>query len=202
MNLATILEEILGSHNRLTEDDIRQTFGEYHNLLRWLATFLMPDGERTDAPIVDACTITETQGPVFHEWLVHWAARATLQRALQEQHTAIAELASKYEKSEPVHRKHGPLSKEYFLVLAKNSEVLHARLDPLCRFVLVLCGAAKNSYEEVAAQLGISRSAVEGSYCAAFDALEAVAKGVPCIAEPAASHIDKVNTPATRLCDA
>ena len=54
----------------------------------------------------------------------------------------------------------------------KDSEEIRARLDPLRRFVLVLCGIAKKSYTEVAAQPGISRRAVEGAYCVAFDALE------------------------------
>jgi DNA-directed RNA polymerase specialized sigma24 family protein len=191
MNLATMWEEIRGTHHDVTEDDIRQAFGDYHNLLCWLATFLIADDKLTDACMVDASTIAERQTPVFHEWLVHWAARATIECALQEQHPVIAELASKYETSEPVHLKHAPLSREYFLVLVKNSKVLRADLDPLCRFVLVLCGIAKNSYDEVAAQLGISRSAVEQAYCVAFDTLEIAAHRVPSNADVSASHSGK-----------
>lgn len=83
----------------------------------------------------------------------------------------------------------------------KDSEEIRARLDPLRRFVLVLCGIAKKSYPEVAAQPGISRRAVEGAYCVAFDALESdsltCSDGIP------ASRIDNEHTLAkSRLCDA
>jgi DNA-directed RNA polymerase specialized sigma24 family protein len=57
-------------------------------------------------------------------------------------------------------------------MLIKNSEDIHTRLDVLCRFVLVMHGIAKDSYGEVAAQLGISRIAVERAYCVAFDTLD------------------------------
>lgn len=202
MNLATKLEEIRGTRDDVAEDDIRQAFGDYHNLLRWLANFLITDGKGRDAYLVDACTIAETQTPAFHEWLVHWAARATIGNTLQERHTVIAELASEYEKSEPVPAKL-PLSKQDFLFLVTNSEKLCALLDPLCRFVLVLCGVAKNSYDEVATRLGISRSAVARAYSVAFGILEVAAERVPCIAEPVASPIDKEHTVArSRLSEA
>lgn len=202
MNLATILEEIRGTRDDVAEDDIRQAFGDYHNLLRWLANFLITDGKGRDAYLVDACTIAETQTPAFHEWLVHWAARATIGNTLQERHTVIAELASEYEKSAPVPAKL-PLSKQDFLFLVTNSEKLCALLDPLCRLVLVLCGVAKNSYDEVATRLGISRSAVARAYSVAFGILEVAAERVPCIAEPVASPIDKEQTVArSRLSEA
>jgi hypothetical protein len=194
MTLATILVEIRQKHRYATADDIRKVFGDYHNLLRWLTGFLVGDEKLADACIVDACTIAETQSPDFHEWLVHWGARATVGCALQRQHANIAELARKYEKSEPIHRKHPALSLEYFLSLVKNSEDIHARLDALCRFVLVLRGIANDSCEKVAAQLGISRSAVEGAYCFAFDALEPSPTGVLCSADVPARHINNERT--------
>ncbi|MGB8771310.1 MAG: hypothetical protein WCC92_16955, partial [Candidatus Korobacteraceae bacterium] len=129
MNLATLLEEITGNRRCATPDDIRKVFGDYHNLLRWLTGFLIGDEKLTDACIVDACTIAETQTPNFHEWLVHWGARATIGCALQIQQANIAELAPKYEKSEPANLKHLALSPEYFLLLIKNSKDIHARLD-------------------------------------------------------------------------
>ena len=98
MKLATLLEEITGKHHRATPDDIRKVFGDYHNLLRWLTGFLIGDEELADTCIVDACTITETQSPDFHEWLIHWAARATVGCVLHRQHANIVELATRYEK--------------------------------------------------------------------------------------------------------
>jgi hypothetical protein len=171
MKLATILEAIRGNHPCATADDIRNVFGDYHNVLRWLAVFLIGDEKLADACIVDACTIAQTQTPIFHEWLVYWAARATLRCAFQRQHAAIAELVPEYEKGEPVEVELPPLSAGYFRLLIKNSEHIRARLDVLCRFALVIRGIAKDSYGEFAAQLGISRSAVERAYCIGFDTL-------------------------------
>ncbi len=171
MKLATILEKILGNHRYATADDIRNIFGDYHNALHWFAVFLIGDEKVADACIVDACTIAQTQTPMFREWLIYWAARATVRCALQRQRVRLAELAPEYERTQPVLIEHPPLSPEYFELLIKNSEEIHSRLDVLCRFVLVLRGIAKDSCDEVAAQLGISGSAVEGAYCTAFDTL-------------------------------
>jgi len=194
MKLARIFEEIIGNRSCATPDDIRNVFGDYHNLLRWLTGFLIGDEKLSDACMVDACTIAETQTPDFHEWLVHWGARATVGCALQRQHANIAELASKYEKSEPAHRKHPALSPEYFLSLVKNAEDIHARLDVLCRFVLVLRGIAIDSDDEVAAQLGVTRSAVEAAYCVAFETLELASDGALCSAHVPAHHTNNERT--------
>ncbi len=190
MKLATILEEIRGNRRCATADDIRKIFGDYHNVLRWLAVFLIGDSKLADTCIVDACNIAQTQTPAFHEWLVQWAARATVGCALQMQYAQLAELIPKYETSEPAHLNHPPLSPEYFLSLINNSEEIHARLDVLCRFVLVLRGVADDSYDKVAAQLGISRSAVEGAYCVAFDTLELAFDGVLCNADIPECHVN------------
>jgi len=172
MKLAAMLDQMLRRHRYATADDIRKFFGDYHNTLHWLAFFLIGDKKLADACIVDACTVAQTQTPVFHEWLIHWAARATLRCALQRQHALVAELAAKYEKSERVHRERPPLSPKYFRMLVENSEDIRARLDVVCRFVLIMRGIAKDSHEGVAAQLGISQSAVARAYCVAFDTLD------------------------------
>ena len=193
MKLAMILEEIRGKRLCATADDIRKTFGDYHNLLRWLAVFLTGDEKLADACIVDACTIAEAQTPDFHEWLIHWAARATVGCVLHRQHASIVELATKYEQGEPEHPRHPALSPKCFLSLVKNFEDIHARLDVLCRFVLVLRGIAHDSYDKVAAQLGISRSAAEGAYCVALDTLELVSE-MPCSADIPERHTNKERT--------
>ncbi len=194
MKLARIFEEIIGNRSCATPDDIRKVFGDYHNLLRWLTGFLIGDEKLAGACIVDACTIAETQTPDFHEWLVHWGARATVGCALHIQQANIAELASTYEKSEPAHLKHLALSPEYFLLLIKNAENIHARLDVLCRFVLVLRGLANDSYDRVSAQLGVSRSAVEAAYCVAFDTLELASDGVLRSVDVSARHVNNERT--------
>lgn len=176
MKLATILEQIRGHNRYATADDIRKVFGDYHNVLHWLALFLIGDMEIADGCVVDACTIAQTQTSLFHEWLVQWAARATLRGALQIRHSEIAKIASEYENREPVYPKRPPLTAEHFQRLIENSEEVHARLNVLCRFVLVLHGIARDSCDQVAAQLGVSQNTVEQAYCTAFETLDLVSK--------------------------
>ena len=183
VRVTTMLKEIRGNHRCVKADDIRKVFGDYHNAIRWLAVFLIGDDKLADACIVDACNIAQTQTPDFHEWLIHWAARATVGSALQVQHARILELAPEYEKSEPVHGEHPPLSAECFRLLIQKSEGIHARLDVLCRFVLVMRGIAKYSCVEVATQLRISPGAVERAYCVAFDTLDLASSEVRCHAD-------------------
>ena len=178
MKLSKVLGEIRGTSHVATEDDIRQLFGEYHNLLRWLGAFLMREEEFTDDYVIDACTIADKQGPEFHEWLVHWAARATVAGLFEKQQGEIAILASKYEQGDPAHVKHAPLSPGQTSSLVENSKVLCARLDLLCRFVLVLHGLGKLSYDDVATQLRVGRSAVENAYGLSVDTLELAFNGV------------------------
>jgi hypothetical protein len=177
MKLATLLDEIRGIHRYATADDIRKVFGDYHNVLHWLAVFLIGDEKIADGCIVDACNITQTRGPIFHEWLVHWAARATVRCAFQSQRARIEEISREYETGEPVVQKQSPLSAEYFRLLIQNSEVIHVRLDVLCRFVLVLRGIGKDSCDAVAAQLGISPIAAEQAYSVAYDTLGLLQRG-------------------------
>jgi DNA-directed RNA polymerase specialized sigma24 family protein len=176
MKLATILEQIRGNNRYATADDIRKIFGDYHNVLHWLALFLIGDMEIADGCVVDACTIAQSQTSLFHEWLVHWAARATLRQALQIRHSQIVEIASEYGNREPLYPKRLPLTAEHFQRLIENSEEVHARLDVLCRFVLVLHGIARDSCDQVAAQLGVSQNTVEQAYCTAFETLDLVSK--------------------------
>lgn len=172
MTLGSLFEKFWGGHRYATVDDIRNVFGDYHNALYWLADFLTGDKKLAEACIIDACAIALTQGPTFHEWLVYWAARATVRCALQRRHAQIAELAPVYEKDEPIVETFLPLSAEYFQLLVTNSEAIRARLDVLCRFVLVYRGIAKDSCDAVAAELGISPDTVERAYGVALDALD------------------------------
>lgn len=176
MKLATILEQIRGNNRYATADDIRKVFGDYHNVLHWLALFLIGDMEIAEGCVVDACTIAQTQPELFHEWLVQWAARATLGCALKTRHYQFAEIASEYGNRERVYPKRLPLTAEHFQRLIENSEAVHARLDVLCRFVLVLHGIARDSCDQVAAQLGVSQNTVEQAYCTACETLDLVSK--------------------------
>lgn len=167
------------SYRYATVEDVRKIFADYHDALHWLAGFLIGD-KLASACVIDACNIADRQDPVFHEWLAHWAARATLRCALQMQGADIAELAPTYERFGRPPAKRSPLSPEDLQLLIEESDVLPARLDILCRFVLVMHGIAKESCEEVAAQLGVSEKAVERAYCVAFDTLHLTSERVLC----------------------
>lgn len=177
MKLATLVEDVFRKHHYATADDVRNTFGDYHNVLHWLTRFLTADSSAADANIVDAGGLTQTPSPDFHEWLVRWAARATVRNVLQNQRERIAELAPEYEKKTALHANHPPISVEQFRTLIANSERIQTQLDVLCRFVLIIHGIAKEPRDEVAAELGISGNAVESAYCAAFDLLRAAGTG-------------------------
>ena len=66
------------------------------------------------------------------------------------------------------------MSSDWREILVGESSVVIARLDVLCRSVLVICGLEKRSACEAAALLGIDPAAVEGAYCAALRSLEVV----------------------------
>ena len=174
MKLASLVDDIFRKHRYATAADVRDTFGDYHNVLRWLTNFLISDNSGSDVYIVDAGGLTESPTPDFHDWLVRWAARATVRNVLRSQRERIAELAVEYENKPAAHQDQPPLSVEQFHALIKNSERIHAELDILCRFALVIRGIAREPVEEVAAQLGISRAAVEGAYCIAYDTVSGI----------------------------
>ncbi len=177
MNVRNKLEELIRRRRYATVDDIRQTFGDYHNALRWLALFLVGDERVAEACIIDVCAIADTASHDFHEWLVYWAVRATFRAAFQEKRASVERLASQYEKDELRGEERPPLSADQFLNLIENSAYVHSRIDVVSRFVLVMRGLAKDSIDEVAAQLGISRHAAQHAYCEAFDVVAGVQKG-------------------------
>jgi len=165
------------SHRYATVEDVRKIFADYHDTLHWLARFLIGD-KLASACVIDACNIAERQGPAFHEWLAHWAARATLRCALRMQRADIVKLAPTYERFERVDEMRPPLLAGDLQPLVEETDALRTRLDVLCRFVFVMHGIAKESCEEVAAQLGVSEKAVERAYCAAFDTLHLTSERV------------------------
>jgi hypothetical protein len=55
---------------------------------------------------------------------------------------------------------------------SQSSELIHSRLDVLSRFVLVMRGIAKDSADEIAAELGVSRTAVVQAYRLAVDVID------------------------------
>ena len=169
MKLAALVEDIFRKHHYPTPDDVRDTFGDYHNVLHWVTDFLIGDNGPQGGYIVDAAGLMETSAPDFHDWLVQWAARATVRNVLQSERDRIAELAKDHEREPAVHRDHPPLSIEQFRDLIKDAEHIRVRLDVLCRVVLIIRGIAKEPIDEVATQLRISREAAEHAYCVAFD---------------------------------
>jgi DNA-directed RNA polymerase specialized sigma24 family protein len=172
MQLLEMLEELRLRHRYVRPTHIREAFGDYHNALYWLAFFLLEDEKLAEACVIDVCTIATTASPGFHEWLVYWAVRATFRSAFQQERTWIANLASEYEKDGPLREEQRPLLVKQFRDLVRDSEQVHSRLDVLCRFVLVMRGIAKDSFDTIASELRVSRAAVQQAYCVALQKLE------------------------------
>ena len=178
MELEISLRKILQRRRYATPDDIRKVFGDYHNALRWLALFLVGDEKIAESCIIDVCTIAETASADFHEWLVYWAARATFRAAFQQKRELVQQLGLMYEDEGTCGHEQPPLSPEQFRGLIERSVYVHSRLDVVCRFVLVMRGLAKDSIDEVAAQLRMSRRAAERAYCTAFSIVAALPEHV------------------------
>ena len=164
-----MLAELIGKRRYASTDDLRNVFGDYHNVLRWLAVFLVGDRTTAESCIVDACGIIQSPEPMFHEWLVKWGAVATVRFALRSQYKGIEMVVSAYAADEEMEEERPPLSAQQVAILIKNSEALHARLDVLCRFALVLRGVAQYSLEQTAQSLGVPRGVAARAYRVAFD---------------------------------
>lgn len=156
-------------------EDVRRAFSDYHEALHWLAGLVVDDEHLASACVVDACMVAERQSQMFHEWLIHWAGMATVRCAVQRQHERISELAHSYAaQPDPQDLERPPLSDDHCHALIENAELIRQRMDLLCRLVLVVRGIARNSYDETAAELGISPAAAKHAYAAAFDTLQFV----------------------------
>ena len=152
-----------------TADAIRGTFVEHQEELTWLAGFLTGDDVLAEACVADACASAQRLSvdllPMTPEF-------ATFHSAVQMQRSRVAELCEIYEARECAPRSHERLLPESLEFLVTESDVIRARLDALCRFVLVLCGIEKCSAAQAAQWLGVNECAVEAAYDAALDSLE------------------------------
>jgi len=155
-------------------ENVRRIFKQYREELQWLATFLTGDEKTAAACVIDACALTESENPGFQEWLLEWARLATIRSAVQIQQRRIAQLNPVYMQCPCTHRGHPALSADSAELLVEESHLLVAKLDVLCRFVLVICGLEKRSAGEAAVLLGVDRTSVEGAYCAAIRFLEVI----------------------------
>jgi len=107
------------SHRYATVEDVRKIFADCHDALHWLAVFLIGDN-LAPACVIDACNIAKRQGPVFHEWLAHWAARATLRCALQMQRTTSPSLLPHTSDSNAFTRSDRHFHRKIFSFLSQN----------------------------------------------------------------------------------
>lgn len=171
---------ITGGNNeiftRITTADeaIRGSFAEHQEELRWLAAFLTGNEEVAEACVVDACEFSQKLFELMPDRLPVSPAFAAIDSALEIQRARIAELSRTYERRLCPHSSHEQLPRESLEFVVMMSDVLGSRLDTLCRFVLIICGVEKFTWDETARWLGISALAVEGAYCAAVDALEVI----------------------------
>ena len=163
-------------HRCATVEDVRKIFADYHDTLHWLAGFLLTDKRLAPACMVDACNIAERQSPLFHDWLTHWAAHATLLCALRMQRDDVAALVPKYEQLDDTDTVRPLFSPEDLQLLVDNAEVVRTQLDVLCRFVLIMYGIGKETCADVASQLRLSEGGVVRAYAVAFDTFHRVSE--------------------------
>jgi DNA-directed RNA polymerase specialized sigma24 family protein len=179
MKLATLIAQFTAGPGYATPEDIQKAFGDYHNVLHWLAHFLLGDETLAGSCIVDACTIAQHQSPMFHDWLIHWAARATVGCALRLQRDLVNEQAVAYATETQIEPERMLLSSDDLNILVEHSQEIHEQLDAFCRGVLILRGIARDSSEKVAAQLGIAQEAIEQAYSVALGTIRRACPGRP-----------------------
>jgi hypothetical protein len=125
MKLTTILEQI-GNNRYATPDDIRKVFGDYHNVA---LVGPLPDRRHGDCRQVCGRCLHHRPDPnlALHEWLVHWAARATLQARPD---SALPDRGDRLRVRKPGTGlpRRLPLTAEHFQRLIENSEAVHTRL--------------------------------------------------------------------------
>ena len=158
----------------ISPEVIRGRFAEHEQELRWLATFLTGDDELAEACLVDACATTQTSSALSPDWLPVSPAFSIIGSAMEIQRRRIAELAVVYERRFCLHAAHEGLPAECLEFIVIESDIIRARLDTLCRLVLVLCGVEKWSWVDAGRLLGISPFAVESAYCSAVESLEVI----------------------------
>ncbi len=154
--------------------EIGVAFDERNQELTWLAGFLTDDELTATACLIDARRLTEHADDVFEECLWAWVRRTTIQSAVDFERVRIAQLSSVYERGACAHGHHASLGAETVEFIVRESDLIRARLDALCRFVLILCGMEHRSAASAALLLGVSAGAVEAAYCTALEALEIV----------------------------
>ena len=153
---------------------IGTVFSQHREELEWMANFLTGDETIAAACLVDACALAESENPGFQEWLLKCACLATIRSAVQIQQRRIVHLSFAYKQRPCIHGGHTAFSSDWREILVEESSVVIARLDVLCRSVLVICGLEKRSAYEAAALLGIDPAGVEGAYCAGIQSLEVI----------------------------
>ena len=171
---------ITGGNNELlnniatADEAIRGSFVEHQEELRWLAMFLTGNEEVAEACIVDAFEFSQKLFELMPDRMPVSPAFAAMDSALEIQRARLADLSRLYEGRLCLHTNHEQLPRESLEFIVMESDVIRSRLDTLCRFVLIICGVEKFTWDETARWLGISALAVEAAYCAAIEALEVV----------------------------
>ena len=154
--------------------EVGAAFDEHKEELTWLAEFLTGEELTATACLIDARHLTANADDIFEECLWSWVRRATIQSAVDFERVRIAQLSSVYESGVCAHGQHASLGPETVEFIVRESDLIRARLDALCRFVLILCGIEHRSTASAAVLLGVSKGVVEAAYCTALEALDIV----------------------------
>lgn len=150
----------------------RSILRECRTELAWLAFFVTANEDVATACVIDACALAEVQGDGYEKWLMEWARYATVRSAVQMQRVRISQLSWLYEGRMCSHRAHPSLSPDSVEFVVEETSSLVAKVDVLCRSVLLICGIEKRPFHEAALMLGVSDDTVQAAYCSALEYLE------------------------------
>lgn len=151
---------------------IRGVFHDRQDELQWLAYFITADRNLAEKCVVDACTLSQKQNPVFEQWLATWARYATVRAAINTQHGEIRQLAATYEQVRCTHHRHPRLPAASIERLTRRTDSMFELVDALARAALIICGVEGHSFTEAALLLGVRNSIVLAAYCQGLQCLD------------------------------
>jgi DNA-directed RNA polymerase specialized sigma24 family protein len=162
------------ARNHASPAEIVACFQDQGNVLGRLAFLITGDQATADRAVVQACEITLQGNSPFRDWLFEWAKAAAIASAISHGTEAIRICQAAYKDRRCPHVEHlsqgdaEERAASLDLIFGTDAQTLIAKLDPLCRAVLVLRVAIRSSIQDCALRLNVSRAAVLGANCHAM----------------------------------
>ena len=163
--------ESIDAHNHASPAEIVACFQEQRNVLSRLALLITGDQATADQAVVQTCELTLQGNSPFRDWLFEWAKTATIASAISHSTEAIRSCEPVYKDLRCPHVEHlwqGDSEERALsldLILRTDAQTLIAKLDPLCRAILVLRVAIRSSIQDCALRLNVPRAAVLAVNC-------------------------------------